>query len=346
MTAVVRLVFVVLGGLAGYQLAIVLRHSDLFRLASHSYGLPVIIAAIVVGVLVGWLVGSLLARLLRRAVSAFDELLEAHSGAELLVGAVGLIAGLGIAAIFSLALNRVPIIGSYVLVPFFLVSGYLMAYLAARKHVELLRLVGLRQDASQGASPKVLDSSAIIDGRAADIVKVGFLEGELLVPRFVVEELQRLADSADAEKRARGRRGLDYVRKLQHQSTNVRVVDIDYADLTEVDAKLLRLGGELGADVVTTDYTLNKVAEIQGVHVLNVNELANAVKSAVLPGEEIEVKVLREGREQDQGIGYLEDGTMIVVEEGAAMVGSRVKAEVTSVLQSPSGKMVFARLVR
>lgn len=346
MTAVVRLVFVVLGGIAGYQVAVVLRHSDLLRSSGHSYGLPIIIVSIIVGVLAGWLIGSLLARLMRRAILAFDELLEAHSGAELLVGAVGLVVGLGVAALFSLALNRVPIIGGYLLVPFFLGCGYLMAYLAANKHVELLRLVGLRHDTPQGAAPKVLDSSAIIDGRAADIVQAGFLEGELLVPRFVVEELQRLADSADAEKRARGRRGLDYVRKLQHQSSNVRVVDIDYADLGEVDAKLLRLGSELGADVVTTDYTLNKVAEIQGVHVLNVNELANAVKSAVLPGEEIEVKVLREGREQDQGIGYLEDGTMIVVEEGAARVGARVKAEVTSVLQSPSGKMVFARLVR
>jgi uncharacterized protein YacL len=165
------------------------------------------------------------------------------------------------------------------------------------------------------------------------------------VPRFVVEELQRLADSADAEKRVRGRRGLDFVRRLQNSSGAVRIDDKDYADVEAVDAKLVRLARDLGAQIVTTDYTLKKVAEIQGVKVLNVNDLANSVKPAVLPGEVIEVKILKEGREQDQGVGYLDDGTMIVVESGAPLVGSRVKAEVTSVLQSPSGKMIFSRVV-
>ncbi|MGO8683753.1 MAG: PIN/TRAM domain-containing protein [Thermoleophilia bacterium] len=343
---VVRLVFAVLGGLAGYQLATVVRRSDLMTSLSHSYRLPISVLVVIAGALAGWLVGSLLARLLRKLVASLDDVLEAHSGAEILVGSLGLVVGLGVAALFSLALNRVPYIGDYLLVPLFIVCGYLAAYLAARKHLEILHLVGVRPSVGEGGTPKVIDSSAIIDGRMAEIVKSGFLEGELLVPRFVVEELQRLADSADAEKRARGRRGLDYVRKLQHESQHVRIVDVDYTDLAEVDAKLLRLGAELDADVVTTDYTLNKVAEIQGVRVLNVNELANAVKSAVLPGEEITVKVLREGREQAQGVGYLDDGTMIVVEEGAMMVGSRVRAEVTSVLQSPSGKMVFARLLK
>jgi uncharacterized protein YacL len=343
---VVQLVFAVLGGLAGYQLATVLRRSDLMTSLSRSYRLPISVLVVIAGVLAGWLVGSLLVRLLRKLIASLDDVLEAHSGAEILVGSLGLVVGLGVAALFSLALNRVPYIGDYLLVPLFIVCGYLAAYLAARKHLEILHLVGVQPSVGGGGTPKVIDSSAIIDGRMAEIVKSGFLEGELLVPRFVVEELQRLADSADAEKRARGRRGLDYVRRLQHESQRVRIVDIDYADLAEVDAKLLRLGTELDADVVTTDYTLNKVAEIQGVRVLNVNELANAVKSAVLPGEEIAVKVLREGREQAQGVGYLDDGTMIVVEEGAMMVGSRVRAEVTSVLQSPSGKMVFARLLK
>jgi uncharacterized protein YacL len=343
---VVQLVFAVLGGLAGYQLATVLRRSDLMTSLGRSYRLPISVLVVIAGVLAGWLVGSLLVRLLRKLIASLDDVLEAHSGAEILVGSLGLVVGLGVAALFSLALNRVPYIGDYLLVPLFIVCGYLAAYLAARKHLEILHLVGVQPSVGGGGTPKVIDSSAIIDGRMAEIVKSGFLEGELLVPRFVVEELQRLADSADAEKRARGRRGLDYVRRLQHESQRVRIVDIDYADLAEVDAKLLRLGTELDADVVTTDYTLNKVAEIQGVRVLNVNELANAVKSAVLPGEEIVVKVLRDGREQAQGVGYLDDGTMIVVEEGAMMVGSRVRAEVTSVLQSPSGKMVFARLLK
>ncbi|RPI30356.1 MAG: TRAM domain-containing protein, partial [Actinomycetota bacterium] len=149
-----------------------------------------------------------------------------------------------------------------------------------------------------------------------------------------------------AEKRVRGRRGLDYVRRLQDASDQVRVEGTDYADIDAVDAKLVRLGRDLDGQVLSTDHTLAKVAAIQGVRVLNVNDLADAVKAAVLPGEQIEVKILREGREQDQGVGYLDDGTMIVVEEAAAKVGNRVQAEVTSVLQSPSGKMIFSRLVR
>ena len=252
--------------------------------------------------------------------------------------------GLIIATLISIALVRIPLVGVYLTVPIYLLSGYFTAYLAAKKHVEILRLLGLRGafEVLPGLTPsKLLDSSAIIDGRILDIVHTGFLEGEILVPRFVVEELQHLADSADAEKRVRGRRGLDFVRRLQNSSGAVRIDDKDYADLEAVDAKLVRLGRDSGAQIVTTDYTLKKVAEIQGVKVLNVNDLANSVKPAVLPGEVIEVKILREGREQDQGVGYLDDGTMIVVESGAALVGSRVKAEVTSVLQSPSGKMIF-----
>jgi uncharacterized protein YacL len=197
-----------------------------------------------------------------------------------------------------------------------------------------------------GLTPsKILDSSAIIDGRILDVAQTGFVEGELLVPRFVLEELQHLADSGDAEKRVRGRRGLDFVRRLQNGSGAVRIDSGDYPDIDAVDAKLVRLARDLGALIVTTDHTLGKVAEIQGVKVLNVNDLANSVKPAVLPGEVIEVKILREGREQDQGVGYLDDGTMIVVEAGGALVGSRIKAEVTSVLQSSSGKMIFTRVL-
>jgi uncharacterized protein YacL len=256
--------------------------------------------------------------------------------------------GLIIATLISIALVRIPLVGVYLTVPIYLLSGYFTAYLAAKKHVEILRLLGLRGafEALPGLTPsKLLDSSAIIDGRVLDIARTGFLQGEILVPRFVVEELQHLADSADAEKRVRGRRGLDFVRRLQNDAGAVRIDDTDYADLEAVDAKLVRLGRDLGAQIVTTDHTLGKVAEIQGVKVLNVNDLANSVKPAVLPGEVIEVKILREGREQDQGVGYLDDGTMIVVESGAALVGSRVKAEVTSVLQSPSGKMIFTRVL-
>jgi uncharacterized protein YacL len=348
--AAVRLVVTAMGGVAGWQITVYLRHArTLLPSLGRAWEITVIVLIVLAGLAIGLLLGSLLSRWLRRGLVRLDLTLARITGSEIVVGTAGLLIGLGAAAILSLAITRIPVLGPYLLLPFFIISGYIGAYLAAKKNVEILRLIGVRPpfEETHGEMPaKILDSSAIIDGRITDIIKAGFVEGELLVPRFVVEELQRLADSGDAEKRVRGRRGLDFVRKLQAVSDAVRVLDRDFADLAEVDAKLVRLGHELHAGVVTTDYTLNKVAEIQGVRVLNVNDLANAVKSAVLPGEHIEVKILREGREHDQGVGYLDDGTMIVVEAARALVGSRVTAEVTSVLQSPSGKMVFTRLVR
>ncbi len=284
---------------------------------------------------------------MRRGLDRVDEVMVRATGAEVVVGIGGVVVGLFIATLISVALVRIPIVGPYLTVPIYLLAGYFTAYLAAKKHIEILRLLGVRGafEVIPGLTPaKLLDSSAIIDGRILDIIDTGFVEGELLVPRFVVEELQRLADSADAEKRVRGRRGLDFVKRLQNSSGAVTIDGTDYADIDAVDAKLVRFAKDTGAQIVSTDYTLKKVAEIQGVKLLNVNDLANSVKPAVLPGEVIEVKILREGREQDQGVGYLDDGTMIVVESGSGLVGSLVKAEVTSVLQSPSGKMIFSRV--
>ncbi|HMK93679.1 MAG TPA: TRAM domain-containing protein, partial [Thermoleophilia bacterium] len=283
------------------------------------------------------------------AVERMEAFLSRRTAAEVVVGTIGLVIGLGIAALSSLAVIRLPA-GPYLLVPLFIICGYAFAYLAARKNVEILRLVGI--DARHDDDPPVrvprhvVDTSVIIDGRIVDIVETGFLAGELVVPEFVIGELHQVADSTDPEKRVRGRRGLDLVRKLMAVDDTVQIVETDYADLRGVDDKLVRLGQEIDADVLTTDFNLAKVAEIKGVRVLNINELANAVKTSVLPGEEIEVKVLREGREPEQGVGYLDDGTMIVVEDGRQMVGSTVKAQVTSVLQNPAGKMIFTKMVR
>ncbi len=299
------------------------------------------------GLALGYVLGVVISRLVRRGLDHVDEIMVHATGAEVVVGIGGVVVGLFIATLISFALLRIPIVGPYLTVPIYLLAGYFTAYLAAKKHVEILRLLGVHGafEVVPGLTPaKLLDSSAIIDGRILEIVDTGFVEGELLVPRFVVEELQRLADSADAEKRVRGRRGLDFVKRLQNSSGAVRIDGADYVDIEAVDAKLVRLAKDTGAQIISTDYTLKKVAEIQGVKLLNVNDLANSVKPAVLPGEVIEVKILREGREHDQGVGYLDDGTMIVVEAGSALVGSRVKAEVTSVLQSPSGKMIFSRV--
>ena len=192
--------------------------------------------------------------------------------------------------------------------------------------------------------PKVLDTSAIIDGRIADICETGFLEGPILIPQFVLRELQYIADMTDPLRRARGRRGLDVLDRLQkHSKAPIRIIDEDYPEIKEVDQKLIELSRRKGAKIVTNDYNLNKVARLHGIEVLNVNELAQALRPVVLPGESLKVHVIREGKEPDQGVGYLEDGTMVVVEEGKKLIGQEVEITVTSVLQTSSGRIIFGK---
>ena len=191
-----------------------------------------------------------------------------------------------------------------------------------------------------------MDTSVIIDGRIADICSTGFLDGKLLIPVFVLEELQHIADSADALKRVRGRRGLDILQKIRTESgLQVEIINQDFEDITEVDSKLIRLGQQLGGKIVTNDYNLNKVSELQGVPVLNINDLSNAVKPVVIPGENMHVTVVKEGKEQGQGIAYLDDGTMIVIENGRYYLNKAIEVEVTSALQTSAGRMIFAKPV-
>lgn len=195
-------------------------------------------------------------------------------------------------------------------------------------------------------SNKILDTSVIIDGRISDIVETGFLEGELIVPKFVLKELQQVADSSDPLKRSRGRRGLDMLNHLrQSKRAVITITDKDFPDVKEVDNKLLKLAKSIGGMVVTNDYNLNKIAEFQGVKVLNVNELSNAVKPIVLPNEQLNITVIKEGKDQKQGIAYLDDGTMIVVDNGKDKIGKEVEVVVTSILQTPAGRMIFTQLV-
>jgi uncharacterized protein YacL len=191
-------------------------------------------------------------------------------------------------------------------------------------------------------SMKLLDTSAIIDGRIADVVGTGYLEGPLFVPRFVLRELQRLADGSDPLRRNRGKRGFEILKRLQ-ELRGVEILDVDVEGAGDVDDKLVELARQRGARVVTTDYNLNRVAELSGVSVLNVNDLANALKPVVLPGESLRVQVLREGKEPGQGVGFLEDGTMVVIEQGPRLLGQEVPVVVTSALQTSAGRMVFAR---
>jgi uncharacterized protein YacL len=191
----------------------------------------------------------------------------------------------------------------------------------------------------------LLDTSVIIDGRIADIARTGFLTGTLLIPRFVLNELQYIADSADNLRRQRGRRGMEVLSQLQRDTmVPVRISDIDVEGVREVDDKLVVLARQLKCPILTNDYNLNRVAELQGVIVLNVNELANAVKSVLLPGESLSVSIIQEGREANQGVGYLDDGTMVVIENARRFIGKEVEVSVTSVLQTTAGRMIFSEI--
>jgi uncharacterized protein YacL len=339
-----RVVLAVLGGLGASQASGALPLQDWFP---GFWDFVARAAVTVVGALIGFLIGGVVGRVMRSRLKAIDRAADRRSAAELTVGALGLVVGLVAAALAGVAVAQLPIIGPYLLLPVVLVVAYVFSRIAARKHVDILRLVGVRwrPHGAPAAATRLVDTSAIIDGRLVDVLRTRFLSGAIVVPDFVLHELQRVADSADAQKRARGRRGLELVEELKATANGgFSVRSGDYPEAVGVDAKLVEMARDIGASIVTVDYNLNKVAKIRGVEVLNVNELANALKPAVLPGEVLAVKVIREGKEYDQGVGYLADGTMIVIEGGRASLGEEVEVEVTSVLQSPSGKMIFTRL--
>ena len=285
---------------------------------------------------------------------------------DILVMVFGIGIGLILANLIGGPFSRLPIVGPYIPIVLSLVLSIVGAKLALRKHNDIvgffnripnrkvIKPAEKQPDAITGAlsdrlysTNKLLDTSVIIDGRIMDIMAAGFLEGQLVVPNFVLEELQKLSDSADNLKRAKRRRGLDLVQDLRiSYKEQVVVVDNDYDDISEVDAKLVRLAKQAYAAIITNDYNLNKVAGIQGVKVLNINELANAIKPLVIAGEEMNVYLVKEGKEANQAIAYLDDGTMIVVENGRHSIGNSIPVVVTSVLQTSAGRMIFAKAVR
>lgn len=271
------------------------------------------------------------------------------------LGSVGLIVGLIIAYLISQLTNNIPIpfVGTIVSTVVYIFMAYLGVTIATKKIEELpnLQAIFKKNSAKEKGGkkeykgyPKILDTSVIIDGRIADICKTGFIEGPLVIPEFVLEELRHIADSSVTIKRNRGRRGLDILNKIQKELDIEVKIDVNNFDEgLEVDTKLLKLAQLLDGKVVTNDYNLNKVAEFQGVPVLNINELANAVKPVVLPGEEMFVQVIKDGKESGQGLAYLDDGTMIVVESGKKFIGQNIDVLVTSVLQTAAGRMIFAK---
>jgi len=319
----IRIVFLGLFCLAGYFLSGLLN--------SHHW----------LGLVVGFALGS--------GIIYGEIKLEKHSGRAILAGVLGLILGLVVALLIGMIVVRIPAVAGnkwyqlYIMVFMALILGYLGVVVGIRKRGDL-RLAS-RSSHGEEASPKILDTSVIIDGRIADICESHFIEGKLIIPKFVLNELQQIADSADALKRNRGRRGLEILRRMQlRKDLEVVIDEYNPGDTDDVDAGLVKLARLRGGKIMTNDFNLNKVAELHGIRVLNVNELANALKPVVLPSEEISVRISKRGKEADQGVGYLDDGTMVVVEGGSGLLNRTVDVVITSVLQTSVGRMIFSKL--
>lgn len=283
---------------------------------------------------------------------AVSKLLKVSSK-SFFVGFLGVVIGLLLGALLYLPFSKLP--GDFgvwipLIISFLSTLGTATIFLAKKDTISeafsgiASIIMGSRTKTASGFLGEILvDTSVLIDGRIDEIAKTGFVPGNLVVPRFILAELQNIADSSDNMRRNRGRRGLEVLKTLRHDTkVKVEITDEDFSDVPEVDAKLVKLAKKRGTDILTTDYNLNRVAKIEGVRVLNINELANAIRPVVLPGEKLKVKVVQSGKERGQGVGYLPDGTMIVVEGGDKMIGKEVDTEVSRALQTVAGKMIFA----
>jgi uncharacterized protein YacL len=308
--------------------------SGLF-IANIYYGFPLAI----IGLFIGFMIALF--------VIQIEESIRKVSLRVIFGGVVGMIVGLLIAYMLAYGLNFVSVEKQQIVPWIYVLLTGIMAYLGlliGSKKIEEFSFRGLGQ-IRDSSDHRVLDTSVIIDGRIADIADTGFLHGNLIVPRFVLDELQYIADSSDSVKRSRGRRGLDILNRMQRSiGINIEVMDQDFPKLKGVDAKLVALAKKMNAKIVTNDFNLNKVAELQGIKILNVNELANALKPVVLPGETMSVKIIKEGKEPGQGVAYLDDGTMIIVDHAQKHQGANVEVLVTSVLQTTAGRMIFSEL--
>lgn len=350
---VIRVIFIAMGAASGYKVADLLR-SDYLK--TQSLWFTGVILSIFIGCGIGYVLGGVIGRSLARILNRFEGYVQKIPGSDLIAGIAGLTIGLFIATLVSLPLRAIPVIGDYIAAVVLVVFGYLGMRLSFRKKDDFSRMfrssgsvISKEKESTNesyfSAKDKIVDTSTIIDGRIVDIVKTGFLEGKLIVPRFVLKELQGIADSEDSLKRNRGRRGLDVLNALQKTpEIEVCIVEQDFPEFSDVDTKLVRLAKEREGVVFTNDYNLNKLAELQGVNVLNINDLSNALKPVVLPGEEIDVCVIKNGKEAGQGVAYLDDGTMVVVEGGKKYIGENVEVVVTSVLQTPAGRMIFTKI--
>jgi uncharacterized protein YacL len=350
---IVQACFVILGGTLGIfllpELFTIINLSD-SPLINNPY-VTAFLGAIIFYVITFWAVDYVV-----NFVKWFEDTLVKAPVTDLLFGTIGLILGLFVAYLVGIPLNQmeIPIINTVVPILLTLLLAYLGFQVGFKKRDELISLFPATRGKKKGTEDeleedpvktlKILDTSVIIDGRIADICQTGFLEGIIVIPQFVLEELQHIADSSDVLKRNRGRRGLDILNRIQKElPVEVQIYEGDFEEIQEVDSKLVKLAKITNGIVVTNDFNLNKVCDFQSVQVLNINDLANAVKPVVLPGEELKVQVIKDGKEQNQGVAYLDDGTMIVVEEGRNYIGKYIDVLVTSVLQTSAGRMIFAK---
>jgi uncharacterized protein YacL len=343
MQTIVRLSGALLGIILGFGLGLLIldRTGDLIAPANR----PAFLVAIVVAALLfGYLaIPYVTLYPTRWAVGRLSE----AGAADFVLGVIGLLIGLLMGALIGIPLAALGgDLGAWVPVVVSLLLAAIMAGAFIYKRESIMKAItGFVPGARHGVpATVVVDTSAVIDGRIVDIGKTGFILGALVAPRFVLDELQRIADSPDALRRNRGRRGLEMLSALQKDSvTPVEISEATYPELDEVDAKLVALARDTDAAILTNDYNLNRVAELQGIRVLNINELANAVKAVVHPGEELSVRIIQEGKEPGQGVGYLDDGTMIVVEGGSRYLDQEIGISVTRVLQTVAGRMIFAQ---
>jgi len=343
-------VFVLAGGISGYELIPGTKMLNNFSLfVDYRWLIPII--SFIIGSFFGFILFILsyqkLCYLGKKIITYFQRI----PAQNILSGVIGLIVGLIIANLLAYSLSFIPFIGNYLPIILNVTLGLLGITLGLSKRTESVNFYkkNIERFKKREKSPhyqlKILDTSVIIDGRIADISQTDFLEGVLIIPRFVLNELQAIADSSEPLKRNRGRRGLDVLNKINKLHSNkIKIISRDYPELKTVDTKLIKLAKEIDAKILTNDYNLNKLAQLENVTVLNINDLANALKSIILPGEELVTQIIKEGKESGQGVAYLDDGTMIVVENGMDNIGEKVKVAVTSILQTPAGRMIFGRI--
>lgn len=352
---VLKIFITALGIFLGYGIVSMLKTFEVLKIPLK--GWPELIISIGFSLVTGiifYLLSSKIIEKGKKLTSVIENELQKIPAIEITLSTIGLIFGLIISYLLSQPLLTIPYFGVFASIIVYALFGYLGIKIPHKKGDDLANVISnigsLKKSGKDKikvnykSCPKILDTSVIIDGRIADICKTGFIEGPLVIPTFVLEELQHIADSSDGLKRNRGRRGLDILNKIQKElSVEIIIHEKKFEDIQEVDSKLLKLTQQLKGKIITNDYNLNKVAEVQNIDVLNINELANAVKPVVLPGEEMIVQVVRDGKESGQGLAYLDDGTMIVVESGRKFIGETIDVLVTSVLQTSAGRMIFAK---